>query len=213
MNDMQFDYDFSALADQAMHHIKALSEALEQITASSKIDDSVYAKRAQLADLNKMIKLWETKRLPVPEELRIMQLSLSSELGHAEEVISLIETLRTSLEGLLKEIPSPRVKTRGLRRRRMTGRGRDENQQTTSLSVFREQILQILRDRGGKAPSAFVKKEIKRRIGHLFTERDKEVLGDGQRVSWWNKATFARLQLVKQGLIVKDSPRGIWELT
>jgi hypothetical protein len=45
-----------------------------------------------------------------------------------------------------------------------------------------------------------------------LTEVDRQQLSSGD-VRWRNRAQFVRLRLVEQGDMVKDSPRGVWEIS
>lgn len=73
-------------------------------------------------------------------------------------------------------------------------------------------ILEILADHGGRAPSREVLDELETRLGGKLTPVDRSELATGD-VRWRNRAQFVRLRLVKQGDMVADSPRGVWELS
>jgi len=73
-------------------------------------------------------------------------------------------------------------------------------------------ILQVLDDRGGRAPSV----EAIDRVGELMKDRlldaDREEISTGE-TRWRNRTQFARLRMKERGLLASDSPRGIWEIT
>ena len=73
-------------------------------------------------------------------------------------------------------------------------------------------ILEILADHGGRAASREVLDELETRLGGKLTTVDREELATGD-VRWRNRAQFVRLRLVKQGDMVSDSPRGVWEIS
>lgn len=73
-------------------------------------------------------------------------------------------------------------------------------------------ILEILADHGGRAASREVLDELETRLSGKLTPVDREELATGD-VRWRNRAQFVRLRLVKHGDMVKDSPRGMWEIT
>ena len=73
-------------------------------------------------------------------------------------------------------------------------------------------MLQIIAEHGHRAAAREVLDELGTRLDGLLTEVDKEPLASGN-IRWRNRAQFVRLRLVEQGDLVKDSPRGIWELT
>jgi hypothetical protein len=73
-------------------------------------------------------------------------------------------------------------------------------------------ILQVLERHGGRAPSREVVAEVGELIADKLTQDDKEKLSSGD-VRWENRVHFTRLQLVEDGLLVGDAPRGTWEIS
>ena len=47
----------------------------------------------------------------------------------------------------------------------------------------------------------------------ILNKVDFELLPSGNDYRWRNTACWARNTMIKEGLIKKDSPRGIWEIT
>jgi len=54
--------------------------------------------------------------------------------------------------------------------------------------------------------------DVGRALEGKLTENDCELLGSGL-TRWKNRVQFVRLKLVQAGLVKKDSPRGVWEIT
>jgi Mrr N-terminal domain len=79
-------------------------------------------------------------------------------------------------------------------------------------SAYELPMLQILSEHGGRAAAREVIDELETRLDGQLTELDNEQLASGD-VRWRNRAQFVRLRLVEQGDMVKDSPRGTWELS
>jgi hypothetical protein len=77
---------------------------------------------------------------------------------------------------------------------------------------YERPILQILNEKGGRAPTSEVIDALGERLDGRLTPTDKETIGSGQ-VRWRNRAQFVRLRLVDRGDMAKDSPRGVWEIT
>jgi Mrr N-terminal domain len=73
-------------------------------------------------------------------------------------------------------------------------------------------ILSILEQAGGSAPAGAVIDSLEQRLRGRLMPRDEETLAMGE-VRWRNRARFARLRMIEQGLLSKESPRGIWEIT
>jgi Mrr N-terminal domain len=79
-------------------------------------------------------------------------------------------------------------------------------------SSYEEPILSVLAERGGEAPAREVTDAVERLIGHQLTPLDRERTSSGE-IRWRNRTQFARLALVKRGLIDRSAPRGLWRLT
>jgi len=47
----------------------------------------------------------------------------------------------------------------------------------------------------------------------ILTPYDYEHLLSGRSIRWKNRAEWARLELVHEGLLKRDSPHSIWELS
>lgn len=73
-------------------------------------------------------------------------------------------------------------------------------------------LLEIIAEHGGRAATREVLDELGTRLGERLTAVDREMLASGD-IRWRNRAQFVRLRLVQRGDMVKDSPRGIWEIT
>lgn len=75
-------------------------------------------------------------------------------------------------------------------------------------------ILKALAELGGRGRTA----DVLTRVGHMmeqrFTSLDLAPLPSNTQVlRWWNTAQWARNEMVNNGLLRNDSPRGIWEIT
>ncbi len=78
--------------------------------------------------------------------------------------------------------------------------------------AFRLPILEVLEELGGKAPANKVIERVKQKVVHLLKPADYEPLPSGA-IRWRKKAEWTRYNLVREGLMKKDSPRGIWEIS
>lgn len=101
-----------------------------------------------------------------------------------------------------------------LRRRTHRGRTRKRAPKGTLLpeSEYEVPILQILAEHDGRAPSRELIDALEQRIGERLTELDRQRNSSGQ-TRWRNRAQFVRLRLVESGDMVRDSPRGVWEIS
>ena len=73
-------------------------------------------------------------------------------------------------------------------------------------------ILSLLSERGGTAPAREIIDAVGKKLENRLTPTDKEKNSSGV-IRWQNRAQFVRLKLVEEGLLAKNSPRGIWALT
>lgn len=73
-------------------------------------------------------------------------------------------------------------------------------------------ILTVLGDHGGRAASREVVAEVGEIVGAKLTPKDLERLSSGV-IRWENRVHFTRLRLIERGLLKKDSPRGVWEIS
>lgn len=73
-------------------------------------------------------------------------------------------------------------------------------------------LLQALAQRGGSASARETMNMVGRELDGRLTPADKENLASGG-VRWQNRVQFVRLRLVQEGLLGRDSPRGVWALT
>ena len=91
-----------------------------------------------------------------------------------------------------------------------------ERQRTRGRKVpqgaFERPICEALYELGGEAAAKGVLSRVEESMKDVLGEYDYERLPSGD-LRWWKTANFARLALVRKGLLRDDSPRGIWELS
>lgn len=73
-------------------------------------------------------------------------------------------------------------------------------------------LLTVLAEHGGTAPARQIIETVGERLESRLSPADRETLPSGI-VRWQNRVQFVRLRLVEEGLLSKDSPRGVWALT
>lgn len=97
-------------------------------------------------------------------------------------------------------------------RRIRRGRGRLPRGLRTPEHAFRRPILEALIELGGKGPVDKVLDVVERKVKRLLNEHDYGQLSTGD-IRWRNTAQWCRNQMVREGLLKADSPRGIWEIS
>lgn len=83
----------------------------------------------------------------------------------------------------------------------------------TSQKEYRMPILKSLVDMGGKAGMREVLEKVKEEIRDKLTTTDLEKLSSGKSIRWINAVQWERQKMKEEGLLKKDSPRGIWQIT
>lgn len=73
-------------------------------------------------------------------------------------------------------------------------------------------LLESLIELDGLAPTGDVVDRLGKKLDGRLTDGDRETLVSGE-IRWRNRVQFVRLGLIKSGHMVKDSPRGVWEIS
>jgi len=89
--------------------------------------------------------------------------------------------------------------------------GRAPRGTTLPDEEYEAPLLEVLVEKGGRAPTSEVLDALGERLDGRFTSVDHEPLDSGQ-IRWRNRAQFVRLKLIERGEMIKGSPRGIWEI-
>ena len=84
----------------------------------------------------------------------------------------------------------------------------------TPQHIYYQPILQVLVDAGGQARSAFVVSNVYPKVKHLLNAYDHEPLPSSPKEERWaNAVAWARNDLREQGLLISNSPQGVWEIS
>ncbi len=73
-------------------------------------------------------------------------------------------------------------------------------------------ILTVLDRAGGWLPTSEAVSQVGRLIDQDLKPKDREKISSG-RYRWEMRVQFARHRMVSQGLLKKESPRGVWEIS
>jgi hypothetical protein len=87
-----------------------------------------------------------------------------------------------------------------------------KNLPKTDFSVFRQLIIECLKKFGGKASRQKVLAFIANRLSSHFLPGDLVWRKGTCEEAWRNNASWVRQNLVGEGLIDNNAPRGIWKL-
>lgn len=83
----------------------------------------------------------------------------------------------------------------------------------TPQAEYRIPILESLIEMGGKGKVREVLGKVKSKIGYKLTIADLEKLPSGKSIRWENAVLWERQKMKEEGLLKKDSPKGVWEIT
>lgn len=84
----------------------------------------------------------------------------------------------------------------------------------TPQAAFRLPVLRALASLGGRAHVREVLQKVEEQMRSQLNEVDREPLpSDPETPRWMNKACWERFEMVREGLLRGDSPRGVWELS
>jgi restriction endonuclease Mrr len=73
-------------------------------------------------------------------------------------------------------------------------------------------ILQSLVDSGGSARGEQVTDQVGEKLKDLLRPADHERVSSGV-LRWRNRVAWQRFNMIREGLLRGDSPRGVWEIT
>jgi hypothetical protein len=77
---------------------------------------------------------------------------------------------------------------------------------------FRIPLLVTLLDLAGAAPAKAVRERMKELMTRRLSKADHASSSSGAP-HWWNAVCWLRIDLIKEGLMKGNSPRGIWEIS
>jgi alkyl hydroperoxide reductase subunit AhpF len=132
------------------------------------------------------------------------------------EEIKKLQDFHGKIQALQKEwrnLAAGRYVTRQGKTQRVT-RERLPRGLRTPEHAFRRPILEALVEMGGRAPVDKVLELVEIKMKGVLNDYDYQPLPSTPRhVRWKNAAQWERVTMVKDGLLKKDSPYGIWEIT
>ena len=155
-----------------------------------------------------------------PDELLVELVCDTAEkmCGHRPETEAVQQFLSEYAERLLVSEPPSRSVRRGAgtgcRVAQDAGDiGAGRGQRTTNVGAFRIPILEVLVDLGGEGRVDAILERLQGKMEGTLTTLDYERLRSGAAIRWKNRANWARLSMVEDGLLRSDSPRGTWQIT
>lgn len=105
-----------------------------------------------------------------------------------------------------------REEARSVRQADRSRRTRVPSGQLLPESEYQLPILKVLESNGGRAATREVVAAVGEMVESKLRPLDREETARGG-LRWESRVQFARLDLVRHGLLEAESPRGVWELS
>lgn len=184
-------------------------DVIDQLDASSE-DTSIADQEAQLKAIAKAVDQLEKTGVPVPDTLRGEKTRLAAALAVHADAKQALAQLADEFQDILKDLrerlgqaaAAPEPKPRGKR----------SKLPKTPQKVLREHIIQALKHIGGRARVPDVIQQMKQQLEGTLLPGDMAWRDATNEAAWENNAKWERFQMVQDGLLRRDSPRGVWEL-
>jgi len=199
--------DASLDRDTVLHWLR---EELGRLTGTA---SEQAALQAQLKEVARSTERLQAQGYPIPDDLRRLKLDLMMRLENGEQAAAELKQWAEGLRPLLASIDAALStakqsgngpKTKGNRKRKVKA-------PRTSQEVLREYLLTALRELGGSARCSEVIDKMREMLAGQLLPGDLMKRKTGEIV-WENNAHWERNALVKEGILKKHSPRGVWEL-
>lgn len=97
-------------------------------------------------------------------------------------------------------------------RKKPVKRRRAPSNALLSEKAYELPLLDVLDAAGGRLPTREAVAAVGERVADQLTPMDHDVMNQGQE-RWESRVQFTRLRLVEAGLLEKNSPRGVWEIS
>ena len=207
---MSTDNDLTRFVKDPSLLVDLCREVIEQLDVGSDGAD-IGEREAQLREISRTIERLEKAGVAVPDVLRGEKTRLAAALGSTTEATQALSHLSEELEEVLQDLQA-RLRHDGENTGHKKARGKRSRTAKTDRLVLRENIIRALKRQGGRAQVADVLQEVGRQMKGKLLPGDLEVRKDGKTITWMNNAQWERLRMVREGVLRKDSPNGIWEL-
>ena len=208
---MARDHDIKPFLDDPSLLTETFREVIEALDSSGE-DDVTQEKEAQLREIAKSIERLEKAGVPVPDAVRGEKTRLASELAMQSEGLAAMNHLADEMGEVLQDLKE-RIGRNGHPTDKKKPRRKRSRSPKTGKDVLREQILQALKKLGGSGRVAEVIEEIGKQLEGKLLPGDLEWREATNEYAWQNNVKWERYQMIKDGLLRSDSPRGHWQLS
>ena len=200
----RFVKDPSLLLELCRKVVKLISQGSE--------GEKVTTMDTQLREIAKTVERLEKIGVAVPDSLRGEKTRLVAELGTKKESLLALNLLVEGFDKLVKELKGrigftpKRVVGVKLKKRRKSSNGFQMSQ-----TEMKKCLVDSLKELGGYAHCNDVLDIMAQKFAGKLLPGDLES-DKSHGVKWRHNAHWARLDLVNDGILSNDSPRGYWQL-
>jgi len=207
---MAKDHDIKPFLDDPSLLTETFRKVIEALDSSGE-DDVTQEKEAQLREIAKSVERLEKAGVAVPDALRGEKTRLAAELAVQSEGLAAMNRLADEMAEVLQDLEA-RVGRNGQPGDKKQTRRKRSRSPKTGNDVLREHILRALKKLGGSAHVTEVLEEMGRQLEGNLLPGDLEWRETAKECAWQNNARWERHQMVKDGLLRSDSPRGHWQI-
>jgi len=191
--------------------LEALRDLIEYFDSDAE-EVSVAEQEVQLRAIAKAVEQLEKAGVAVPEPLRAEKTRFVPAIAVHREARQALAQLADELMDIVTELRQRigHVETKASEAKPKVKRAKLPK---TSKQILREQIVLALKQLGGKAKVSDVIEEMTRQLDGKLLPGDLVWREATNEPAWQNNAQWERYQMVQDGLLRGDSPRGVWELS
>lgn len=173
---------------------------------------SIAESKKQLIEISKTIDRLESTGISVPDELRNLKSSLLAAANDSNQDQTRYEMMINGLNDLCSKYKlNGHTKPKGRKRSSDNDSPVRQGRLTPRNTLIRA-IVQVMEQMCNSGSNKEIHQKLKLVLADVLTPEDYELDSSG-RVTWYHQVDWARMFMVKIGMMRNDSPRGIWELS
>lgn len=189
--------------------VELCRDVIDKLDASSE-EVAVFEQEAQLRAIAKAIEQLEKLGVAVPEPLRAEKIRLAASLAVHADAKQALAQLGAEFQDILEDLRERLGQKTAASEAKP--RGKRSKLPTTPHAVLREHILQALKKLGGRARVPDVIEEMARQLEGKLLPGDIVWREATNEPAWQNNAKWERFKMTQDGVLLRGSPRGMWEL-
>lgn len=184
-------------------------DVIDQLDASSE-QASIADQEAQLQAISKAVEQLVKSGVPVPDSLRAEKIRLTTTLAIQSDAKQALSQLAAEFEDIRKDLRTRlglitvTIKSDSSSKRSKLPK--------TPQKVLRVHILEALKKLGGRARVPEVIEQMGLQLEGKLLPGDMTWRDATNEAAWQNNAKWERFQMVQEGVLSRNSPRGVWEL-